>query len=134
MGMEPQRDAIGSTPTPQSRQGFQKGVSGNPSGATFGKKAAAIYDAVVADFGGADALSAIDCIMLEQACRLLSRTHRIKIKDTAVAIRMSSEARRLLESLRRRIPKASNTSHTSPDWLDELERIKQAPLQQEPPP
>src|SRR5579863_4346732 len=88
---------------PQSHGRFLKGTSGNPSGRqVVPERAAELFNAMAGDFG---ALSAVDRALLYQACLLLSRSERVKrIKDADAAIRMSGEARRLLESLRRHAP------------------------------
>jgi hypothetical protein len=78
----------------------------------FGKKAQAIYDTLVAEFGDEN-LSAIDRVYLEQACRLISRTFRIKPKDSALAIKCQTEARRLLETVCKRALKTVETSQAS---------------------
>ena len=74
------------------------GVSGNPSGSKVNKRAAALFEAMAADFGGPDELSAIDKAMLEQASRLLVRSERTQ--DADIAIRLSNAAARLLASFR----------------------------------
>ena len=59
------------------------------------------------------ALSAVDRALLTQACLLLARSERVmQIKDADAAIRMSGEARRLLESLRK---------HAAPPKVPSLE-------------
>jgi hypothetical protein len=55
---------------------------------------------VAAELGGV--LGAIDRALLLQACRLLIRSQRVK--DADAAIRMSSEARRIMSSLQKRAP------------------------------
>jgi hypothetical protein len=51
------------------------GTSGNPNGRrSLSKRAAALFETLSADFCGANtALSAVDRVMLEQACRLMVR-------------------------------------------------------------
>ena len=89
---------------PQSSPGrWPKGTSGNPSGRTsrqiVAERAAELFDAMSSDFGE---LSAVDRTMLHQACLLLARSERASGPRAADAsIRMSGEARRLLELLRR---------------------------------
>jgi hypothetical protein len=52
-----------------------------------------------ADFGE---MSAVDTVLLRQACLLLARGERVhSVKDADVGLRMSGEARRLLLTLRR---------------------------------
>jgi hypothetical protein len=76
------------------------GTSGNPLGArALTERTAELFDAMATDFGQ---LSATDSVMLRQACRLLARGERTKEADAA--IRMAGEARRIIESLRRRAP------------------------------
>jgi len=75
------------------------GVSGNPTGSRTSKRALALFDAMAADFGGADALSAIDKTMLAQACRLLVRSERAR--DADIAVRLSNASARLLAGLRK---------------------------------
>jgi hypothetical protein len=85
---------------PRSRGRFMKGASGNPSGRqAVRSRAAELFAAMAADFGE---LNGIDAAMLNQACLLLARAERIKaIKHADASVRMSSEARRLVETLRR---------------------------------
>ena len=52
---------------------------------------------MVGDFG---ALSAVDDVLLRQACLLLARSERVhRVRDIDVGVRMSGEARRLLLTL-----------------------------------
>ena len=87
---------------PEQRSGlrgrpFPPGTSGNPLGARIvNQRAAELFAVMAGDFGP---LSAVDEVLLRQACRLLARSERLKDPDNS--IRMSGEARRLLEALRR---------------------------------
>jgi len=76
---------------------WPKGTSGNPSG----RKASARFATLFADLADElGSLTAIERQQLAQAVRLM-----IKIdteKDAAVAVKLSSESRRLLNSLRKR--------------------------------
>jgi hypothetical protein len=60
-------------------------------------RTAEIYASVRGDFGQ---LSNTDELLLRAACRLLSRGERVR--DTDASVRLSSEARRTIESLMRR--------------------------------
>jgi hypothetical protein len=90
-------------PKPRRGQGrpFVAGVSGNPKGrAAIKARAAELFATMAPDFGK---LSATDEVLLRQAALLIARSERTYRKqDAEAAIRMSSEARRLLSSLRRR--------------------------------
>jgi hypothetical protein len=88
------------------------GQSGNPSGSRVNTRASVLFDEIAAELGGAEALSAIDRTLLLQAARLLMRSQRIKEPDAA--IRMSSEARRTLEGLRRRCVPAVRSAPAEP--------------------
>jgi hypothetical protein len=90
----------------QQRAGFAKGTSGNPKGrAAIRERAAELYAIMAPDFGE---LSATDQVLLNQACLLLARSERVhRVRDIDVGVRMSGEARRLLQALRRRAPACS---------------------------
>ena len=76
---------------------FPPGTSGNPLGArVINERAAELYAIMRGDFGP---LVPTDEILLRQAARLLARGERLKNADAS--IRMSSEARRIIASLRR---------------------------------
>jgi hypothetical protein len=95
------------------------GTSGNPNGRrSMSKRAAMLFQALAADFGGVDALSAIDRALLEQGCRLLVRAERAK--DADAVVRLSSEARRGLVALRRRRESAprKESTPTLEEYLD----------------
>lgn len=86
------------------------GVSGNPSGNVItkaSKRAAELFDTLLADFGGD--LTAVDRAMLEQACRLMVRSERVKDPDSAV--RLSNASARLLMNLRKMRGKREPTPH-----------------------
>jgi hypothetical protein len=95
---EPQRPRLRGKPWP-------KGVSGNPSGSRVNTRAVVLFAEMAVDFGGVDALSGVDRAMLMQACRLMARGARAKSADDAV--RLTSEARRILMALRKRVPALS---------------------------
>lgn len=79
---------------------FPKGFSGNPKGkAALKDRAAELFAVMSPDFGP---LGAVDTVLLRQACLLLARSERIaRVRDIDVGVRMSGEARRLLQVLRR---------------------------------
>jgi hypothetical protein len=81
-------------------QWWHPGQSGNPGGIRISTHALKLFHEIAVEIGGADALTSMDAALLLQACRLLVRSTRLKDHDAA--IRMSSEARRTLEGLRRR--------------------------------
>ncbi len=87
---------------------WPKGTSGNPSGSRVNTRAVVLFAEMAADFGGVDALSGVDRAMLMQACRLMARGARAKAADDAV--RLTSEARRILQSLRKPVPRKSGPS------------------------
>jgi hypothetical protein len=88
------------------RSRWPKGVSGNPSGRRSSKRLGDLLAELGADFGGIDALSAIERQQLMLACRLLLRSERTR--DLGAAVRATSEARRLLNAISRRpAPQAS---------------------------
>lgn len=78
---------------------WPKGVSGNPSGSRTNVSAGALFVELSTDMGGADAMSAVDRVLLMQACKLLARAARARDADGAV--RLTSEARRVIASLRK---------------------------------
>jgi len=81
---------------------WRPGQSGNPLGSkVLTERANVIFAEVRGDFA-AD-LSAVDTVLLRQACRLLARGERLR--DAAAAVKLSSEARRLITALRQRAPK-----------------------------
>jgi hypothetical protein len=54
------------------------------------------------DFAG---MSAVDEVLLKQACMLIARSERVhRARDIDASIRQSGEARRLLATLRRHAP------------------------------
>jgi hypothetical protein len=91
---------------------WPKGMSGNPTGIRISKHALKLFYEIAAELGGVDSLPAMDAALLLQATRLLVRSSRLKDHDAA--IRMSSEARRTLEGLRRRCAPAVRSAPTEP--------------------
>ena len=87
---------------PRRRDGrpFPKGFSGNPKGkAALRERAAELFGIMAPDFAP---LSAVDTVLLNQACLLLARSERVhRVRDIDVGVRMSGEARRLLQVLRK---------------------------------
>ena len=83
--------------------GFLKGISGNPKGkAALKARSAELFGIMAPDFAP---LSATDEVLLRQACLLLARSERIaRVRDIDVGVRMSGEARRLLQALRKNAP------------------------------
>jgi hypothetical protein len=77
---------------------FPKGVSGNPSGRTVGKRYLTLFADLSRDLGGEAALSAIDRALLSQAVGLMVRAERVKETDDAV--RLANASARLLATLR----------------------------------
>jgi hypothetical protein len=84
----------------QRGAGFPKGVSGNPKGrAAIRERADDLFGIMSADFAP---LSAVDEVLLRQACLLLARSQRVhRLRDVDAGIRLSSEARRILAGLRK---------------------------------
>jgi hypothetical protein len=95
--------ATGTTHVQRGRP-WPKGVSGNSSGSRVSKRVVTLFSDMVTDFGGEAALLAVDRALLMQACRLMVRAERVK--DADAAVRLSSEARRGLGALRRRVAAA----------------------------
>jgi hypothetical protein len=96
----------------QRGAGFPKGVSGNPLGkALVRARADELFGIMSADFGE---LSAVDEVLLKQACLLLARSERVhRVRDIDVGVRMSGEARRLLQSLQRKRDKRRGSEQPS---------------------
>jgi hypothetical protein len=90
------------------RHGFAPGVSGNPKGRpSIRIRASELFNVMAPDFGG-DKMTPVDRVMLHRASLLLSRSERIRSeKEADIALRMSGEARRLLQALRRHHAAAS---------------------------
>jgi hypothetical protein len=88
---------------------FPKGVSGNPHGSgSVRVRAAELFSEMAVDFG---TLTAVDTVLLRRASLLLARSERIRsARDADVSLRMSSEARRTLMTLRRHHAAASKIS------------------------
>lgn len=84
------------------------GQSGNPSGSRVSSRAIALYSEMAADFGE---LSAGNRALLMQAAKLFIRSEREK--DGDIALRMSGEARRHLESVKRSTTSKRDSSEIS---------------------
>jgi hypothetical protein len=98
------------------QHGWPKGVSGNPAGARVrAERVAELFESMAADVGGADALSVVDRALVMQACQLLARAERAKSTDAVV--RLTSEARRLVRSLRKRAPAAKAPGQSLAEYL-----------------
>ena len=95
---------------------FLKGVSGNPHGKRLIRhRVEELFAMMAGDF---EPMSATDEVLLRQACFLLARSERVhRHADNDNAIRMSGEARRLLELLRRRAASAPKEPPTK-SWSD----------------
>jgi hypothetical protein len=113
MGMHKMQQTAAATKQPERPQSWPKGVSGNPSGIRVSHHALNLYREIAAELGGEAALSVIDRTLLLQATRLLVRSARLKDHDAA--IRMSSEARRTLEGLRRHVARVSAPAESFTD-------------------
>jgi hypothetical protein len=96
-------------PKPRGKP-WRPGQSGNPSGSRVNTRAIVLFADMAADFGGVDALSGVDRAMLMQACRLMARGARAKSADDAV--RLTSEARRILMGLRKRASAAATSTES----------------------
>jgi hypothetical protein len=113
-------------PRPRGRP-WPRGTSGNPQGARVNTRAKTLFAELSADFGGAEALPALDRVLLMQGCKLLARAERVKDADSAV--RLTSEARRILASLRKR---AAPPSPSGPSLAEYLASIGNAEPQEAP--
>ena len=89
----------------QRAYGFQRGVSGNPGGGrAHAERIERKAHELAAEFGGYDALSAIDRALILQAARLLHRrTH-----GTDDAVRTANAVTRALALVRRYRPAVGN--------------------------
>jgi hypothetical protein len=97
---------------------FQKGTSGNSQGARLLKnRTEALVELFRPEFG--PEISQLELALLRGSCRLLARAEYARNADAAV--RLSSEARRGLESLRKRVRRAP-----SKDAAGTLEAIRAA--------
>jgi hypothetical protein len=94
---------------------WQPGQSGNPSGGRISVRANSLFAEMAADWGGANSLSAIDRALLMQACRLMARAARAK--DADAVVRLTSEARRILVTLRKRAAPPSPPGPTLSEYL-----------------
>jgi hypothetical protein len=108
----------------RSRAGrFAPGVSGNPRGAALDRvadRAAELFQIMASEFG---ALSPCDQVMLRQACLLLARSERLTgARNADASVRMASEARRTLASLR----KGHEVREPAPETFAEVAKRAQA--------
>ena len=94
----------------------KNGLGGNPKGrATTRERAAELYAAMIPDFGQ---LSATDQVLLNQACLLLARSQCVhRRQDIDAAVRMSSEARRLLLTLQRKRGRKGDAGPSLTEYL-----------------
>jgi hypothetical protein len=85
--------------------GFQPGQSGNPAGGRLLKdQAEALYRTMIADLRPQ---TPTDEILLKQASLMLAKAARFTTrKDADAAVRLVSEARRTIATLRRHTPKS----------------------------
>jgi hypothetical protein len=85
---------------PATGRPYPSGVSGNPAGRpVIHARARELFSTMLGDFGS---LGPTDRILLERASFLLARSERLR--DADVSMRMSGEARRLLQALRKHAP------------------------------
>ncbi len=92
---------------------FQPGKSGNPAGARkFIDAVEAMFVELSKDF---PPLGHVDRVMLHSASRLLVRAQRAK--DSDVAVRLHSEARRSIAELRRHVKAAAPSGPTLSEYL-----------------
>jgi hypothetical protein len=119
-GIEPMESAATTQASKQRPRGrpFAPGVSGNPRGdvmKTVRARAAELRATIVTD-DLKGALSAIDNVLLDRAVLLLAKSERLHMtKHVDAGIRMTSEARRILQSLRRHHAAAPPTTPVSLD-------------------
>jgi hypothetical protein len=104
--------------------GFKPGQSGNPAGHRGLKdQADAMFEQMLADLGP---LSPTDMILLKQACLMLANAARIPGRsrpEVDVAVRLHSEARRSIASLRKHIAeKAKQPTETFADIADRAQQ------------
>jgi hypothetical protein len=101
---------------------YPPGYSGNPSGSKIPKRQRELIAAMSPEFGG-DAMSSVDKAELAAACRLMARAEREKNAPAA----LTSEARRILQGLRRRMKPAA-----APSWQECFARKAAVPSPTEP--
>ncbi len=93
-----QRQAANEQQSKQRGRPWPPGTSGNLAGRRLqGKRFTELFDGMAADYGGVDALTSVQRVMLSQACRLLMRAERERIAEDAV--RLSNAALRMLGAL-----------------------------------
>jgi hypothetical protein len=96
---------------------FPSGVSGNPFGRWRGlnERAAKLYATMVPDFAP---LTAVEEVLLRQACYLFARSQCVhRLRDVDVGVRMSGEARRLLQTLRRKHGRKGDAEPSLTEYL-----------------
>lgn len=101
---------------------WPKGVSGNPSGRTLGKRYLALFADLARDLGGENALTGIERALIGQACQLMLRSERVCDADDAV--RLANAASRILATLTAK--RAARKPALGPDALREYLASKQA--------
>jgi hypothetical protein len=101
---------------------WKPGQSGNPTGIKSNWRCREMFDAIVAEHGGIEALSAFEQIMLLRGCRLLVRSSRQK--DPVAIARLTGEARRLISIVERRTP--SKIAAATPSLYERLEAARRA--------
>ena len=109
------------------RRPFPKGVSGYPIGRGIkGHRFSELQKALSADYGGVDALTPFQKIMLTQACRLLMGSE--KARDLDMQVRLSNASKRALAALQRggadpRSPPPKPKPPSLDDLLRQPERV-----------
>ena len=97
---------------------WQKGQSGNPGGryvTRAARRAAELCAALLAELGGAEALSLMDRTLLELACSMMAEAKTSKSQEQKV--RLSNAANRNLGKLRDRGRKADDPPLSFDDYL-----------------
>jgi hypothetical protein len=95
---------------------YGKGHSGNRAGRmNVRARAAELFDELRGDFGE---LTRTDQVLLRQATMMIARSEALSgVKHADAAIRLSSEGRRLLMSLRRHAPKRDSSEVSLASYL-----------------
>lgn len=88
---------------------FKPGQSGNPEGGRVkGRRFGELFASIAQDYGGPSALTGLQKVALEQACRLLVKAERaVDPKDT---VRLANAGARMLSGVMRRTldPRVNN--------------------------